>query len=69
MVPNGSSSNEWLHMKIILASIFVLLIVGSGETGSPARAAAEQPRAVDAERLRKLHDHLLAEYPAERKKI
>jgi len=55
-------------MKITLAAIFALLVIGSGETGSPAWAAADQARAVDAERLRKIHDRLLAEYPVERKK-
>jgi hypothetical protein len=55
-------------MRIISAAIFVLLVVGSGETGSPAWATADEPRAVDAERLRKLHGRLLAEHPVERKK-
>ncbi len=55
-------------MRTIFAAMFVLLVVGSGETGSLAWATADELRAVDAERLRKLHGRLLAEYPVERKK-
>jgi hypothetical protein len=44
-------------------------IVAISLVGGASRASAEQPRSFDAARLRDVHDRLLAEYPAERKKV
>ena len=71
MIPKSGYliETDGFKMKIMFAVIFVLLVIGFGETGLPAWAASDQPRAFDAERLRKLHDRLLADYPVERKKF
>jgi hypothetical protein len=55
-------------MKITFAAISISLAMGLVGGASCARAS-EQPRAFDAVRLRSVHDHLLADYPVERKKL
>jgi hypothetical protein len=53
-------------MKVIFAMTGLILAISLAGTAS--RASAEQPRAFDAGRLRSVHDRLLADYTAERKK-
>jgi hypothetical protein len=51
-------------MKIIFAVTIVILAISAARS----RASAEQPRAFDAAQLKSVHDRLLVDYPAERKK-
>jgi hypothetical protein len=53
-------------MKIIFVMRVVILAMSL--VGLTSGALSEQPRAFDAGRLRNVHDHLLADYPVERKK-
>jgi hypothetical protein len=53
-------------MKFIRAMTVAMLAISL--VGGASRVSAEQARAFDAERLRGVHDRLLAAYPAERQK-